>query len=113
MPPRPQGSRWFQNLLLVIFIAAVALSAKPVYRKFLEQSANRACLKEAEDYAQKTRRAFQLRIPLSSPTTTDCRSITDVSAGGSLDTDIIAKPRPPGDATIRCDLNAGASCVEA
>ncbi len=113
MPPRPQGSRWFQNLLLVIFIAAVALGAKPVYHKIMVKSANLACLKEAEAYAQKTRRAFQIRVPRSSPPNADCSSITDVSAGGSLDTDIIAKPHPPGDVTFHCDLNAGASCMEA
>jgi len=113
MSPRTQGARWFQNLLLVIFIAVVAMSAKPAYRKFMEQSANGACLKEAEAYAQKTRRAFQIRVPPSSPPNADCRTTTDVSAGGSLDTDIIARPHPPGDATIRCDLNAGAQCVEA
>ena len=112
MAPRPQGSRWSQNLMVLAFVVIVALGAKPAYRQFLVQSANRACLQEAEAYATNTRRAFQVNVPRSSPPNADCRSITDVSAGGSIDTDIIATPKPPGDATIRCKINGVAHCVE-
>lgn len=98
--------------MLFAFVVVVAMSAKPVYRMFVVQSANRACSQEAEAYATDTRRAFQVNVPRSSPPNADCRSTTDVSAGGSIDTDIIATPKPPGDATIRCKINGAAHCVE-
>ena len=113
MRPQPQGSRWFQNLLLVGFIAAVELSSQPVYRKFLVETANRACMTEAKAYASATLNALNRGNTPPAPPNSACSRATDASAGGSLDTDIIAKPQPPGDVTIRCDLNAGANCVEA
>lgn len=113
MSSRTQGARWFQNVLLVIFIAIVAMSVKPAYRKFLVESANRACMTEAKAYASATLNALKRGTTPPAPPTSACSRTTDASAGGSLETDIIAKPQPPGDVTIRCDLNAGANCVEA
>lgn len=113
MPSRPQGSPWFQNLLLLAFIAALVFGAKPVYRIFQAQQADRACLAEAEAYAQKMRRAFQLKVPASSPPNAACRSITDVSAGGSLTSVISATARAPGSARYHCRIDVGAHCVEA
>lgn len=113
MSSRTRGSSWFQNILLVIFIAIVAMSAKPAYRKFLVETANRACMTEAKAYASATLNALNRATTPPAPPNSACSRATDASAGGSLDTDIIAKPQPPGDVTIRCDLNAGANCVEA
>lgn len=112
MAPRPRGSRWGQNLMLFALIVILALGAKPVYRKFMAQSANRACLQEVEAYAADARQAFQANVPRSSPPNAECRGTTDVSAGLSIDSDIIAKAKGPGNATFRCSIKVAAHCVE-
>ena len=110
---RPVSGFSLVDVAVVAGIVVVSvLVAPPAYRKFQEIAANSACMSEVQQYARDSLRAILANKPPGAPRDVGCTGTTDASAGGSIDTDIFARPRPPGTGTISCDLNVNAACKQ-
>lgn len=99
-------------LVAGVVVTLVVVFVPPAYRKYQAISANSACMAEVEAYAKESLHSLQQRTPPGAPRNVACTQTTDASAGGNVDTDIFARPRPPGTGTITCDLNVAAACKQ-
>ena len=110
---RPVAGFSLVDVAVIAAVMAIAVFvAPPAYRKFQVTAANSACMSEVQQYARDALRAIQANKPPGAPRDVACTGTTDASAGGNIDTDIVARPRPPGTGTIRCDLNVSAACTQ-
>ena len=99
-------------VVLIAFIAIVWLAVPIAKTKFKVISANSDCMTEVEVYAASALRAIGNRKVPAPPNNHACIGTTDASRGVTLQTDITARAKSPGDARFICDLNVRARCIE-
>ena len=106
------GFNLIDTLVFVAIIAIVWLSMPWAKHKFHAISANSDCMTEVEVYAASALRAIgNSKVP-APPNNGACAETTDASRGVTLQTDITARARAPGDARFTCDLNVRARCTQ-
>ena len=99
-------------VILIAFIAIVWAVTPIAKKKFKVISANSDCMTEVEVYAAAALRAIgNSKVP-APPNNRACAETTDASQGVTLEADITARARSPGDARFICDLNVRARCIE-
>lgn len=99
-------------VVLIAFIAIVWLAVPIAKTKFKVISANSDCMTEVEVYAAAALRAIDNGNVPAPPINRACAATTDASQGVTLDTDVTARAKAPGDARFICDLNVRARCIE-
>ncbi|MDO5650611.1 MAG: prepilin-type N-terminal cleavage/methylation domain-containing protein [Moraxella sp.] len=107
------GFTLIELMIVMTIIGLLMAIAFPAYQKFTMDSANKSCLYEVKSYSNHVYTVFndpETTQRLLPPFLSACIATTDASIWTTLNDEIVATPKLPGNARIVCNLSQGANC---